>query len=227
MMRRLGLIFAVALLAAALMLGLPRLLKLFGGAPDPTTITTASLEGLREQNRLVPFVARFVAVVTSTQTRFGLSARKTLILPGLVRYEVDLAKLRPRDLAWNPATRTLTVTLPPVELTGPEVDMTAIREYDSGGVLMALTNAEATLDQANRAAGQRQLVAQAREPLPMRLARDAARTAIARSFAMPLRAAGLDATVRARFADEPDEAMQSEEMDRSRDPRAVLAAPAR
>lgn len=223
MMRRLGAIFAVAMLAAALVLGLPRTLKLFGGAPDPTTIATASLEGLREQNRLTPFVARFVAVVTSTQTRFGLTARKTLIMPGLVRYEVDLGKLRQRDLAWNAASRTLTVTLPPVELAGPEVDMTAIREYDSGGVLMALTNAEATLDQANRAAGQRQLVAQAREPLPLRLARDAARNAIARSFALPLRAAGLDATVRARFADEPDASLAGEVVDRSRDPRAVLA----
>lgn len=222
MIRRLVLVFVVALLAAGLVLGAPRLLRLFGGAPDPATIATASLEGLREQDRLVPFVARFVAVVTSSQTRFGLSARKTLILPGLVRYEVDLAKLRQRDLAWDPATRTLTVTLPPVELAGPEVDMTAIREYDSGGVLMALTNAEAALDQANRAAGQRQLVAQAREPLPMRLARDAARNAVARSFAMPLRAAGLDANVRARFADEPDDTTQAERMDRSRDPREVL-----
>ena len=50
------------------------------------TIATASLQGLREQARLVPFVARFVAVTTSEQSRFGFKAKQTMILPGVVRY---------------------------------------------------------------------------------------------------------------------------------------------
>ena len=50
--------------------------RVFGGGPDPQTIASSSLEGLREQNTLIPFSARFVAVITSTQRRFGLSARK-------------------------------------------------------------------------------------------------------------------------------------------------------
>src|SRR3546814_2362733 len=64
---------------------------------DPETVVAASLQGLQEQNVLVPFTARYVAVVTSTQSRLGLSAKKTLIMPGTVRYEVDLAKLTPRS----------------------------------------------------------------------------------------------------------------------------------
>ena len=63
-------------------------------------------------------------------------------------------------------------------------------------------DAEARLDNANKAAGQAELVRQAREGLPMRLARDAARSAIERSFAMPLKAAGIDAAVTAKFAGE-------------------------
>lgn len=169
---------------------------------DPTVVARASLAAVRQQNRLTPFAARFVAVVTAEESRFGFSARKTLIMPGLVRYSLDLGRLRDRDLAWNAASRSLTVTLPPIELEGPEVDLAASREYGSGGVLMALTSAGQELDVANRAAASRALLAQARDPLPMRLARDAARTAIERSFAMPLRAAGLDAGVTARFADE-------------------------
>ena len=47
-------------------------------APDPETIASASLQGLREQNRLSAFEARFVAVVTSKQTRLGLSAADLL-----------------------------------------------------------------------------------------------------------------------------------------------------
>jgi len=166
---------------------------------DPSTVARASLQAVRQQNRLVPFAARFVAVVTAEESKFGFSARKTLIMPGLVRYSIDLAKLRDRDLAWDPVGRILTVTLPPIELEGPEVDLTAIREYGQGGVLMALTDAEKELDAANRKAGQAELVQQAHDALPMRLAADATRSAIERSFAMPLKAAGVDATVVARF----------------------------
>lgn len=192
-------------------LGLAVLLALWGVqryvadrlAPDPVTVASASLEGLREQNRLSAFAARFVAVVTSRQTALGFSAEKTLIMPGMVRYEVDLARLTQRDVAWDAATSTLSVTLPPVEIDGPQVDLAAIREYGSGGVLTTFTDAEKRLDEANRRAGQAQLVAQARDAMPMRLARDATRRAVERSFAMPLRAVGVAATVRVRFADEP------------------------
>ena len=69
--------------------------------PDPTTIARASLEGLREQNRLSAFAARYVAVVTSRQSQLGFSTERTLIMPGMVRYEVDLAKLRQQDVRWD------------------------------------------------------------------------------------------------------------------------------
>lgn len=172
-------------------------------SPDPTTVASASLEGLREQNRLSAFAARFVAVVTSRQTALGFSTEKTLIMPGTVRYEVDLGKLTQRDVAWDAGSKTLLVTLPPVEIDGPQVDLTAMREYGTGGVLSHVTNAEGQLDVANRRAGQVELVRQARDATPMRLARDATRHAVERSFAMPLRAAGIDASVKVRFADEP------------------------
>jgi len=170
--------------------------------PDPVTVATASLQAVREQAVLVPFAARFVAVVTSEEHRFGLSAKKTLIMPGMVRYELDLAALRQRDLAWNPVTRTLTVTLPPLRISQPEVDLRDVQTYGQGGVLMALTDVGSELDAANKAAGQGELIRQAREQLPMRLARQAALNAIERSFAMPLKAAGIDATVAAKFAGE-------------------------
>ncbi|GLI99562.1 DUF4230 domain-containing protein [Sphingobium sp. BS19] len=166
------------------------------------TIATASLQGLREQARLTAFIASFVAVVSSEQARFGLKAEQTMIMPGLVRYEVDLNALKPADVKWDKENNTLSVALPPLILSGPEVDLSGIRQYDGGGILMALTNAEATLDAANRKRGQDELLKQAKGEVPMRLARDATRNAIERSFAMPLRAAGIKATVVATFADE-------------------------
>ena len=170
--------------------------------PDPVTVATASLQAVREQAVLVPFAARFVAVVTSEQHRYGFSAKKTLIMPGLVRYELDLAALQQRDLAWNAATHTLSITLPPLRVSAPDVDLARVQTYGEGGVLMALTDVGTELDSANKAAGQAELVKQARDTLPMRLAEHAARNAIERSFAMPLRAAGIDAAVTARFAGE-------------------------
>lgn len=170
--------------------------------PDPVTVATASLQAVREQALLIPFAARFVAVVTSEQRRFGFAAKKTLIMPGDVRYELDLAALQQKDLRWDAATRTLSITLPPLRVSAPEVDLRRIQTYGEGGVLMALTDVGSELDNANRAAGQQELVRQARDALPMRLARNAARNAIERSFAMPLKAAGIDASVAAKFRDE-------------------------
>jgi hypothetical protein len=183
--------------------------RIFGG-PNPTTIASASLESMRAQNRLVAFVARYVSVVTSEQQRLGglVSSERTLILPGDVRYELDLSKLQPSDVNWDGSSHTLKVRLPEVEIAGPDVDLNAIREYGGSGVLSALTNANQQLDETNRARAIADLRKQATAEVPMRLARQAARQAVERSFAMPLLAAGFkDVKVVARFptegSDEP------------------------
>lgn len=201
------------LILGAVLVGSLRIGDWFEG-PDPESIATASLQSVREQARLTPFSARFVSVVTSTQRRFGLSAQKTLIMPGNVRYEIDLARLGEDDLDWNSSTNTLSVTLPPLEISRPEIDFSEVREYGGNGLLSALTDAEDSLDAANRQAAQVELMNQARQPVPLRLARDAAKRAVARSFALPLRAAGIEANVEVRFADEP--ADDPSYLDRSR-----------
>ena len=170
-----------------------------GFSPDPVSIASASLEGIREQNKLTVFEASYNASVTTTIRRLGLSAQATLLMPGTVRYEVDLSKLGENDVRWDAETGTLSIKLPPVEISRPEVQIDRIQTYDSGGILLALTDAEKQLDQANRRKGVQELARQAENPLQMRLARDAAKRAIASSFVLPLRAAGLDAKVDAFF----------------------------
>lgn len=183
--------------------------RIFGG-PNPKTIANASLQSMRAQNRLTVFAARYVSVVTSQQQRLGglVSSERTLILPGDVRYELDLSRLQPKDVSWDGSSHTLKVRLPEVEVAGPDVDINAVREYGGGGVLSALTDANEQLDQANRDRAVQDLRKQATAAVPMQLARQAARTAIERSFAMPLVAAGFkDVKVVARFptegSDEP------------------------
>lgn len=203
-----GLFIGVVLISE---LGISRLL---GGGPDPVAVASGSLRAMKEQARLTAFSARFVAVVTSTQQRFGLKAEKTLILPGNVRYELDLAKVGAKDLSWDGKRKVLSVRLPPLELSGPEVDLSQLREYGGGGLLSALTNARPALDASNRNAAREELLHQAREPVPMKLARDAARRAVERAFALPLKAVGVDATVKPVL---PEEAGRDDSfVDRSR-----------
>jgi hypothetical protein len=196
----------IAMVAVALILGVLLGLtsgiadKIFG--PNPKTIATSSLESMRAENRLIAFVARYVSVVSSEEQRLGglVSSERTLILPGDVRYELDLSKLQPKDVTWNASTRTLSVMLPEIEVAGPDIDINAVKEYGGGGVLSALTNANQQLDAANRAKAVADLRKQATATVPMRLARESARQAIERSFGMPLLAAGFkDVKVVARF----------------------------
>lgn len=169
--------------------------------PDAEAIAVAALLSVRDEGRLVPFSARFVSVVTASETHLGLTARKTLIMPGIVRYGVDLARLRRSSLAWDEPSRTLSVTLPPLELSGPEIDLNQLRESSEGGLVLALAGSEKSLDRENRQKAQDELMRQAREPGPMRLARNAAMREVARAFALPLRAAGIEASVAVRFVD--------------------------
>jgi hypothetical protein len=201
-----GLLAIVVALVLGVMLGMTSGIadRIFGG-PNAKTIATASLQSMRAQNRLVTFVARYVAVVSSEQQRLGglIRSERTLVLPGDVRYELDLSKLQPDDVTWDASSHTLNIQLPEVEIAGPDVDLAAAREFGAGGVLSALANADQQLDQANRARAVSDLRKQASAPVPMRLARQAARQAIERSFAMPLQAAGFkDAKVIARFPTE-------------------------
>jgi hypothetical protein len=212
--RRLNRPLIVAAIVVALVLGV--VLGMASGiadsifGPNPKTIATASLESMRAQNRLTVFAARYVAVVSSEQQRLGglVSSERTLILPGDVRYELDLSKLQNGDVTWDGSAHTLSVKLPEIEIAGPDVDLNSVKEYGGGGVLSALTNANQQLDATNRARAVADLRKQAQGAVPMQLARQSARAAVERSFAMPLVAAGFkDVKVVARFptdgTDEP------------------------
>jgi len=213
--RRLNKALVLAMVGIALILGVlvgvttGIVDRIFGG-PDPKTIATSSLESMRAENRLTVFAARYVSVVTSQVQRLGglINTQRTLILPGDVRYELDMSKLQPKDVSWDNSNRILTVRLPEVDVAGPDIDINAVKEYGGGGVLSALTDANQQLDQNNRARAVADLRKQATAAVPMQLARQSARAAVERSFAMPLLAAGFkDVKVVARFptdgTDEP------------------------
>lgn len=202
---------AAAVLAIAVALVLGVLIGISSGVadwifgPNPKTIANASLQSMRAQNRLSVFASRYVSVVTSEEQKLGglVNSERTLILPGDVRYELDLSRLQPGDVTWDGSTHTLKVRLPELEIAGPDIDINQVKEYGGGGVLSVLTNANQQLDAANRAKAVADLRQQATGAVPMTLARNAGRVAIERSFAMPLAAAGFkDVKVVARYPTE-------------------------
>jgi ABC-type amino acid transport substrate-binding protein len=185
---------AVALIVGAVVWRVKREIS-----PPIETIVASSLQSLLEQNRLSVFAARFVTAVTSSKSQFGLSAEKTMIVPAMVRYEVDLAKLTPQDLGWDAETKTLKIALPPVQINGPEFDLEQTREYESGMVLMTLTDVEKLLDAQNRGKARADILQQAQSEVTMKLAREAAVRAVSNNFILPLRAAGVEARVMVEF----------------------------
>lgn len=195
-----GLVVA-ALAGAALVLGAPALRErlLPGAAVRGETVVAATLEAVRREQKLLVFAAFLTADVTSSvQKTFldmavpGTGVTKTLIVPGEVRYAINLAALTPADLGWNETTRTLTVRLPPVEPLDPVLRLERMRGYSEKGPLAAVTDVEAVADDMNRRAIARALMAQARTPELMRLAEAAGAEALRNSFLLPLRAAGLE-----------------------------------
>jgi hypothetical protein len=168
-------------------------------SPPVESIVASSLDSLHEQNRLTAFAARFVTVVTSRKQQMGFAAEKTLIIPAMVRYEVEMARLSKDDLVWDAANKNLTITLPPIELAAPEFALDQTREYGSGAVLMALTDVEKLLDQSNRAKAKADVLKQAQAATIWKLAQVASIRAVTQSFALPLKAAGVEANVKVMF----------------------------
>lgn len=191
-------LIVVAILAGLAFLGLD-LVRTAMAPAKPETIVSASLESLKEQNVLVPFTARFVADPTSRVRTLGLTAQKTLIVPGTVRYELDLGALTADNLKWNAEAKALTVILPPLRVSAPEMDPAGAVEYRDGELVMAVTDAEKLLDDANWKAARAEILTQAKGATPMRLAETAAINAVRSNFALPLKAAGVDAKVEVRF----------------------------
>jgi hypothetical protein len=192
-------LFLPLLFAAMLLLVWSQWRSAFASAA-PETIVSASLEALQEQNVLVPFTARFVADPTSRVRKLGMTAQKTLIVPGTVRYELDLAKLTERDVAWDAGAATLTVTLPSLRVSAPDMDPAGAVAYRDGELVMAVTDAEKQLDAANWKAARDEIVTQAKGATPMKLAQSAAIAAVRNNFALPLKAAGVEAKVVVAFA---------------------------
>ncbi|WP_416909113.1 MAG: DUF4230 domain-containing protein [Polymorphobacter sp.] len=207
-MIRLGLGLVLGLVLAFLAVNqLPeRLPSWLGGRPDVLSVADATLTAVKREARLTVFTARLNATITSRTSRLGglIKASKTLIIPGTIRYEVDLSGLSLDDMRWNRAENSLTIFAPRPQIAGPEVDLARAVEYKDGAFLLAVTDVEAAFDEANRKAVAATMREQAAARVLVDLADDAARDVIGEMFRLPLATAGHpDTKVKVTFVAPP------------------------
>lgn len=177
------------------------------GPQDLGDPLATSLVALERQNRLTVFSAELAPVVASDDERLLglLKSRQIAVIPARVDYTLDLSKVNRTRLSWNEAEVELTVTLPPLAVSRPNLDE-ARAQYLREGVWIT-TTAQDKLTRDNTRLAEQQAVQQAANPVLFDLARSAAREAVRQNLAIPLQVAGYgEVKVTVRFDGEPTSA---------------------
>ena len=173
-------------------------------APDHGDPVAASLLAFEKQDRLTVFSAQLALVSASEDARvFGmLKSKQVAVIPARVDYSLDLTQMTPARMNWDQGKQTLDVTLPPLQLSRPNLDE-AHAQYLREGVWIT-GEAQASLTRDNTLVAERQAADQARNPALLTLARSAAKDAIRQKLAIPLQVAGYGAvSVTVHFDGEP------------------------
>lgn len=194
---------ALAVIAFNVALAVFLLWRAFGPADHGDPIST-SLTAFEKANRLTVFSAQLAPVVTAEDERgYGLlKSRQIAVIPARVDYTLDLARLDAGRFKWDEAGKTLTVTLPPLELSKPNLDEGRAQYLREG--IWITGPAQAKLTRDNTLLAERQAAEQAANPQLLEMARGAAKQAVAQNLAVPLQTAGYpDVTVTVRFDGEP------------------------
>lgn len=188
-----------AIAAAAGLVALWALWRAFSASPYGDPVAT-SLLAFEKTNRLTVFSAQLAPVVSADDERaWGLlKSRQIAVIPARVDYTLDLSQMNSSRMHWDAAAKELSVTLPPLVLSRPNLDE-GHAQYLREGVWIG-RDAQAKLTQDNTLLAEQQAASQAQNPVLMDLAREAARGAMRQNLAAPLAATGLgDIKVTVRF----------------------------
>jgi hypothetical protein len=178
--------------------------------PGPLVVARAALKEQKREQQLLVSSIRFDASATTEEPLFTarpdgmpdilwqlISTRTSVKVPVTIDYTVDLADMSDADLSWDEPSRTLTVRRPELALRGPQIAGIAARVEVSNGFVLWISGAEEKLTETALAALTANAEAAARRDKPIAQANADADQAIARTFELPLRAAGFrDAEVK-------------------------------
>lgn len=160
---------------------------------DTNRLLATAVTNLRAQNRLVVYSYTGSADVEVERRRVGglLRARQVLSVPATITYHLDLSRLTMDDVRMDEASRTLTVTLPPLALGDIAMAPERARVF-SRGLLSTSDDVVQEMARSNYAFARQVFIAQAQQAEIVALARRNARIVMARPFVMALEASGAD-----------------------------------
>lgn len=163
----------------------------------------SAMLAFEKQNSLNVFSSRFEVVAESTDSRglLGLDllkSRQASIIPATVEYRLDLSSMDRDRFKWDDASDTLSVVLPPLRISRPNLDEAQAKVYTEGN--WVTSNAQRDLSKNNSLQAEKRAAVFAKNPEVLALARDAAKQAVRQNLAIPLQVAGYgDVTVNVRF----------------------------
>lgn len=178
------------------------------GPQESGDIVATSMLAFEEQNALTVFSSRFDVVAESVSTPSvgpfevdALQSRQAMIVPATVEYRLDLSEMDRGNFDWDEASQTLSVTLPALEVSDPNLNEAQARYFTDG--LYVSRDASVSLSRNNSQQAAQRASDFARNEEVMGLARNAARTAVRQNLEIPLQVAGFgDVQVNVRFASE-------------------------
>lgn len=183
-------LIVILLLAATAWLGW----KAFFEKEEGDPVASAML-AFQKQNSLTVFSSRFEVVAESIDTRgiagFDLlKSRQAAIIPATVEYRLDLAQMDRDRFAWDAESETLSVTLPPLRISRPNLDEAQARIFTEGTYVTR--DASSDLSRNNSAQAEKRASVFAKNPQVLALARTAAKEAVRQNLAIPLQVAGYE-----------------------------------
>lgn len=167
---------------------------------NTSKILAATVESLREENRLLVLSYKGSAKVTAEQTVLWLfEGRQELQVPAVVSYYIDLSELTLADVTFDEKAKLVRVRLPKLSIGDiafqPENATTV-----NGGILTFSEEQVEALRKANYASARKAMVAQAQQPGLINAVKRQAIANVQAYFEIPLRIAGLpDVKVAAAF----------------------------
>lgn len=167
---------------------------------DTTHILSATVESLREENRLLVFSYKGSASVEAGRSVLWLfQGHQKLQVPAVVNYYLDLSQLTLANVTYDDRAKLVRVRLPKLTIG----DIAFQPEYATtinGGVLTFSDDQVEALQKANYASARKAMVAQSQQAGLINAAKRQAIVNIQSYFEIPLRIAGLpDVKVVAAF----------------------------
>ncbi len=160
------------------------------GPKDLGDPLATSLVAFEKQDRLTVFSAQLSPVVSADDSQFFgvLKSRQVAVIPARVDYTINLGAVTRDRMKWDAATQSLSVLLPPLEVSRPNLDE-ARAQYLREGVWISRTTQD-KLTRNNTQLAEQQARSAASSPVLLDLAKAAAREAVERNLTIPLKVAG-------------------------------------